>query len=388
MGAQEKGDWIFRGGGSEEPCYAQFEQCTPTQLHFLLGEGASKEDWNAFRLMEVEDDTRLFCWESTRDDCDQWYLRHPTEVTWELRRIPEGVEEYDKLSDMWDALEGTTVYTDGNGEGWKACATTPVKFYVVHYDTGRYWKFTAPSFDVGVSVVERTICQGSEMVGGTIVGETQSIKRYRCKPAHQPHPGKVLCVEAPQDDNVRFPYGVDRLISEPSLRQAWLSYNAEEAKVEKAETSGQKLLATLKADGTEAGWRVAGSQLVKLTREPLVALLSRHLGPDDEALRGRIAAFLETELGTAILTSALSMGLTNIPGNNATAQQLGRELRVRALASGGDMLVDLVAEPLRQVAAQYLQGDAAAALSVRGAHLPEGDSVKQPPLRAVASVKG
>ena len=79
---------------------------------------------------------------------------------------------------------------------------------------------------------------------------------------------------------------------------------------------------TLEVDATEAAWRLAGSQFVKLAKEPIVAL-SRHLGPDDESMRGKIAAFLDTRLGAAILSGVLSAGLSAMPlPPNDVAQRL------------------------------------------------------------------
>lgn len=124
-----------------------------------------------------------------------------------------------------------------------------------------------------------------------------------------------------------------------------------------APPNGHPLLKTLKTDATDAAWRTAGSQFIKLAREPLVALLSRHLGPDDEALRGRIARFLETELGTAMLTALLSVGLSSLPSTGSPIpEKLARELRIRSMADTADVVADVIAEPLRKVMAAYLQG--------------------------------
>ncbi len=122
------------------------------------------------------------------------------------------------------------------------------------------------------------------------------------------------------------------------------------------------VLKTLEVDASEAAWRLAGSQFVKLAKEPIVALLSRNLGPNDEALRGRIAAFLDTELGGALLAGVLSAGLSAMPlPSPDVAQRLARELRVRAMANAGDVIADVLMGPLRQVAVMYLQGQPTAA---------------------------
>lgn len=139
---------------------------------------------------------------------------------------------------------------------------------------------------------------------------------------------------------------------------------------------------TLQSDATEAAWRTAGNQLVKLTREPLVGLLSRHLGPDDESMRKKIADFLATEAGTALLAGLLSIGLSALPttGNEAP-QRLARELRVKAMADMGDVVADVVMGPLRQVLAFYIQ-DMANAPSTSPPELPENLAASLPDIVA------
>lgn len=135
-------------------------------------------------------------------------------------------------------------------------------------------------------------------------------------------------------------------------------------KSESEKTLAQKLAAspaiqTLKIDATDAGWRLAGSQFVKLTKEPLVALLSQHLGPEDESLRARIAAFLDSEIGAGLLAGVLSAGLSAMPtAAGSVQQQLARELRVKSMATVGDVLADILMGPLRTVAVMYLQAPA------------------------------
>lgn len=133
------------------------------------------------------------------------------------------------------------------------------------------------------------------------------------------------------------------------------------------------LIDTLKTDATDAAWRTAGSQFVKLTREPLVGLLTRHLAPGDDAFRAKIAAFLETELGAALVASMLAAALSAMPATaGEVPQKLARELRVRAMADAGDVMADLLMGPLRQVISLYLQDPAGAAPTI--ASLPEGVS--------------
>jgi hypothetical protein len=136
---------------------------------------------------------------------------------------------------------------------------------------------------------------------------------------------------------------------------------AEEAKKKTAPEAAEPkpgVMKTLEVDATDAAWRLAGSQFIKLSREPIVALLSRHLAPGDDATaRAKIAAFLETEIGGALVASVLSMGLGMLPqAIGDVPQRMARELRVKAMADGGEVVAELLMGPLRQVIGLYLQG--------------------------------
>lgn len=180
---------------------------------------------------------------------------------------------------------------------------------------------------------------------------------------------------------------------------------AEAPKFTKTETTmdanklNHPVLKTLEADASEAAWRMAGSQFVKLAKEPIVALLSRHLGPDDASLRGKIAAFLDTELGTAILSGVLSAGLSAMPlPPNDIAPRLARELRVRAMATAGDAIADVLMGPLRQVAVLYLQGQPGAVPTdpaalpasnlVEALKVPTQGAEQSPEVHAEGTVRG
>jgi hypothetical protein len=135
-----------------------------------------------------------------------------------------------------------------------------------------------------------------------------------------------------------------------------LESDADTEPLEVAVKETQTIVKTLQIDATDAAWRTAGSQFVKLAREPLVGVLSRHLGPDDPSFRARVAAFLETEIGTALLASMLSAGLAAMPAvAGDVPQRLSRELRVRAMADAGDVVAEVLMGPLRQVMSLYLR---------------------------------
>ena len=150
------------------------------------------------------------------------------------------------------------------------------------------------------------------------------------------------------------------------------------------------LLNALRSDATDAAWRTAASQFVKLAREPLVGLLTRHLAPGDEAMRAKIAVFLTTELGGALLSVALSAALSALPESSGPVPaKLARELRVRALADAGDVLADVVMGPLRQVLAFSAHGfgplgaaDTPAGALEEGVRRPESAAPHEAPATA------
>lgn len=119
-----------------------------------------------------------------------------------------------------------------------------------------------------------------------------------------------------------------------------------------------KIVDEAKDSAADAAWRTGGRQLVKLTQEPLVALLQRHLDLNDDSARVKIASFLSTDVGKALVGAVLSMGLAVVPGDEklkAVTQRLARELRVESMALMGDLVAEVVMGPLRQVIALYLQ---------------------------------
>lgn len=124
---------------------------------------------------------------------------------------------------------------------------------------------------------------------------------------------------------------------------------------EKPMSEKSPIVDTLQSDASDAAWRLAGSQFLKLSREPLVGLLQRHLGPDDNALRGRIATFLETPIGNAVLGSLLSVGLSALPPSMGDKPgRLAKELRIKAMTDAGELVADVLMGPLRTVISTYL----------------------------------
>jgi hypothetical protein len=145
----------------------------------------------------------------------------------------------------------------------------------------------------------------------------------------------------------------------------------------------KEALKTLEIDAKDAAFRLAGRQFVKLTREPLVAFLAGHLGQDDPSMRARVGAFLDTELGEALVATLLSLGLSMLPETaGELPQRLARELRVKAMTDVGDVVADLLMSPLRQVITDFLRGEQAPALPIQSAHIVPFPQVELSPQEA------
>lgn len=116
-----------------------------------------------------------------------------------------------------------------------------------------------------------------------------------------------------------------------------------------------------KTEAQEAAMRTAVSQLVKLSGDAISASLHRHLDPGDPSMRVKIAEFMKTPMGNAMLRAFIGVALTAVPlplpeKHKSVAASIARELRVSAMSVASDELVDVVMGPLRDVMSFYLQG--------------------------------
>ena len=143
-----------------------------------------------------------------------------------------------------------------------------------------------------------------------------------------------------------------------------LSYHCQDITIKgPKEAFMDKALQVLTDDSKEAAKRLAGKQFVKLVRDPLAAAIARGIDPNDEALRAKLSAFLKSDLGEVFMGGFLSLGLEMAPSiGNGVNREIARELRVEAMANGGDQLLDVVMGPLRSVISSFVQGEVPAAL--------------------------
>jgi hypothetical protein len=109
-------------------------------------------------------------------------------------------------------------------------------------------------------------------------------------------------------------------------------------------------------DGRKMATRMAGKQIVKAIQEPLVAALAAQLGPGDEALKAKIALFLATDIGKALLGGLVSAGLSAANGTiikksdqMMICAELAEDMKIEAGAVAMDAVVDVIMGPARSI---------------------------------------
>lgn len=104
----------------------------------------------------------------------------------------------------------------------------------------------------------------------------------------------------------------------------------------------------IKAEITDAGYRVAAKQVTKTIHAPLVAGFCE-ASPEQASI---MELFFKSDLGKAAMGASLSIGATmvadQLEGTPAeVADRLSKELRIDAMAEAGTFLSDLLLGPLR-----------------------------------------
>lgn len=104
----------------------------------------------------------------------------------------------------------------------------------------------------------------------------------------------------------------------------------------------------IKAEITDAGYRVAAKQVTKTIHAPLVAGFCE-ASPEQASI---MELFFKSDLGKAAMGASLSIGATmvadQLEGTPAeVASRLSKELRIDAMAEAGTFLSDLLLGPLR-----------------------------------------
>lgn len=139
-------------------------------------------------------------------------------------------------------------------------------------------------------------------------------------------------------------------------RRAREAYNAtqEEGVVEPQEhvevvASTPSMFGMIKQDAVKAGYRVAAKQISTGVQNALVELIKKK-GADNSQIEG-LAMFMETDIGSALLSTAAGYGLTYVPmiSKDPRAQKLAKEFRVAGIATAGNAVFQTLIDQLAPI---------------------------------------
>lgn len=99
---------------------------------------------------------------------------------------------------------------------------------------------------------------------------------------------------------------------------------------------------TFKKDALTAAYRVAGNQILRAAKTALINALKN--GGSKSAHIKAVGEFLDTEMGSAVLSCMVGMGLNYAPyfKEDERAQQLAKEFRINGMAVAGGMAMNAV----------------------------------------------
>ena len=100
----------------------------------------------------------------------------------------------------------------------------------------------------------------------------------------------------------------------------------------------------LKADTTNAAYRIASTQITNGTKAAILAVMEKQ-GQDSDRIRA-ISDLLDTEFGSALVSLVVGLGLTYAPhiSQDTRVQRLAGEFRVNGMATAGNAVFETVAE--------------------------------------------
>lgn len=133
------------------------------------------------------------------------------------------------------------------------------------------------------------------------------------------------------------------------------------------QTSGGMGVSKYHGEMLDAGYRIAGNQIVRTVQSAARAAVLRNLPAGGASIRERVGEFLASGGGKFIVTAVSATFATALPLEGAVKQRIARHLRIETLALGGDAIAEIVMAPLRHVLAQVRGTDA-------GPGLPEPQS--------------
>lgn len=123
------------------------------------------------------------------------------------------------------------------------------------------------------------------------------------------------------------------------------------SKSDNNESLMSRVFSTAADDGVEIATRIAAKQLSRAVSEPVTAMLIAGLElEDNDSVRGKIAKFLNSDIGLGLVSFALSFGVEQLPLPalaQGVVKNLGRELRLQGEMAVADPVVEIVGAPLR-----------------------------------------
>ena len=124
---------------------------------------------------------------------------------------------------------------------------------------------------------------------------------------------------------------------------------------QKTEQKIARTLETISNDGKAMALRAGAKQAVKLVQTPLVTALAAKMAPGDEAMRQKIALFLATDVGEAVIGLMLSLAtqvgagkIAKDPSHVKLLGDLSRELYLESGAKAMDFVADIAMGPVRE----------------------------------------
>lgn len=181
--------------------------------------------------------------------------------------------------------------------------------------------------------------------------------QYRCKWCG--HKGSVLvrrtgkygvfygCSNYPRCKFSYSPPGVEKPWSNGNKKTATNANNDKDGENKmnrNGESKTAQVIDTLKGEGKDAAWQVAANQTVKAATKTLTSVMKRR-----KMARTKIAqltGLLETDIGKTLFSFGLGAAISASPlGETPKMKRLARELRVKGMREGGDMIADIASDP-------------------------------------------
>lgn len=166
------------------------------------------------------------------------------------------------------------------------------------------------------------------------------------------------------------------------------------SKSEKSD-SGKKILArvadTVIDDGKTVALRVAAKQLPKLIADPMLNLIIQRAGlPNDDSTKGKLRAFLESDIGMGVISLMLAVGVDYLPLPDQakdSAKDLAKEMRVQAMMTVAEPAAEMLMLPLRSVLMDGLSQLALPGFSGNETKLLSGETKVTPTLETEVVTK-